>query len=394
MWMLLPFVTMAVARADYLPSSSQVNANGSNHGVGENPGKWQRRGQEDYFEIQWIKDTLLDNLPSVTSTAEDVTSNAEDQAYPMTPPKDILSAEAAPASNTTSSPIGPMVPTPVPSSGPTKEETFGIVAYVGNDHDGYFYDRYPLGVCRGDCDTDDDCQEGLYCHYRGRMDPIPHCIGVPNISADYCTWDKASSYPPPNPPAISPIGAFRIKLYWEEGYRWQNETYDRYWCMISDFDGYPGNGECHYGLEVRPCVSNQVYIGKCLEDDPRQWFTMIDLGSRFTGIDDTQECLIATVDSAGLAERCLTRQDSALYLTDHCNPDDPKQRFFALSGSFTPGSNADGKSRFEISQYDGYTHDNCITNAHHPKSGEVVEFHVCEHVRNSDDETSYWQFLY
>ena len=32
-----------------------------------------------------------------------------------------------------------------------------------------------------------------------------------------------------------------------------------------------------------------------------------------------------------------------------------------------------------------------IQNDHHPKSGEVIQFHVCEESRAIEDQSSFWQ---
>ncbi|CAB9528490.1 expressed unknown protein (Partial), partial [Seminavis robusta] len=199
----------------------------------------------------------------------------------------------------------------------------------------------------------------------------------------------ATPTPPDEHQQPGSFGAFHIKLYWERRILLShNETLDREWCMVSNYDGYPGSGVCWYGLEERNCTSTQLYIGKCLSGDERQWFFFDDLGSAYSGSQDHREVLIKTLD-----HHCLYRRASAIYVTTECDPNDPTQRFFALSGSFTPSSDPTAPSRFEIGQYLGYTLDNCLTNAHHPKSGEVVEFHVCEAARAHDDQTSYWELL-
>ena len=165
--------------------------------------------------------------------------------------------------------------------------------------------------------------------------------------------------------------------------------------MTYDYKGYPGTGICWYGREERECRSDQVYMGLCLDDDPRQWFTFQDLGTTYTNDDQHHEVLIQTVPystdnttTAGTAEpRCLARRSSDIYLESQCNPDDPQQRFFALTGSFA-------SDRFEIGQYSGYTYESCVTNAHHPKSGEVIEFYLCEEAREEEDQTSFWELYF
>lgn len=264
---------------------------------------------------------------------------------------------------------------------------FGSLEYVGNDNTGFFYSRYPMEVCQGDCDTDDDCQEGLYCHQRNSNDAVPHCRGGEKLATavDFCAWN--TDYPRPSPPAVPPenSGVVQLKLFWQEGYRWQNETYDRKWCMISDYDGFPGNGVCHYGNDVLDCNRDHLYIGKCLPHDTRQWFMMEGLGARFSGSEEDPEVMIRTWDG-----RCVQRQHNAIRLTKNCNPRDQTQRFFAVRGKFDLG---DQNNRFELGQYRGYTHESCVTTAHHPKSGEVVEFHNCEAARSKEDETSFLQVV-
>jgi len=43
-----------------------------------------------------------------------------------------------------------------------------------------------LGLCEGDCDDDDDCQEGLVCFKRKELDPVRGCDGKGTWSKDYC----------------------------------------------------------------------------------------------------------------------------------------------------------------------------------------------------------------
>ena len=45
---------------------------------------------------------------------------------------------------------------------------------------------FPLGVCKGDCDSDFQCSEGLKCFLRRGTDPIPGCSGSGVSGKDYC----------------------------------------------------------------------------------------------------------------------------------------------------------------------------------------------------------------
>jgi len=76
--------------------------------------------------------------------------------------------------------------------------TYGFYKWSGWDPE-----HKPLGRCEGDCDNDDDCQEGMYCYhdvnpshdpyddeYEVNDDAIPGCVGTPYDSwwwgPDYC----------------------------------------------------------------------------------------------------------------------------------------------------------------------------------------------------------------
>jgi len=47
---------------------------------------------------------------------------------------------------------------------------------------------FPLGYCEGDCDSDDHCRPGLVCHQRNDYEPVPGCSGgsEDGSSTDFC----------------------------------------------------------------------------------------------------------------------------------------------------------------------------------------------------------------
>lgn len=212
----------------------------------------------------------------------------------------------------------------------------------------------------------------MVCHQRSGFGPVPGCDGGETTSstADFCVWNGTGSLPAPEPQPTN--GTFRLKLYWEEGYEWQGETFEREWCMMFNYTGYPGTNRCWIRNFTVPCNESQAYTAKCVTGEPRQWFRFVELGSP----NGEPEVLIQTGDQL----RCFERMNRELWLRE-CNESNPRQRWFALNGSF------DGP-RFEISQL-GFT-SQCIANDHHPKSGEVMELHWCEGSRWEEDQTSYW----
>jgi len=49
-------------------------------------------------------------------------------------------------------------------------------------------DARPLGLCKGDCDDDDECDEGLICEQRDGFDEILGCEGRGTENSDYCRF--------------------------------------------------------------------------------------------------------------------------------------------------------------------------------------------------------------
>jgi hypothetical protein len=158
-------------------------------------------------------------------------------------------------------------------------------------------------------------------------------------------------------------------LYWEEGYTWQDESRERKWCMIADYRGFPGTGKCWHGLKTQPCHGDMVYIARC-DTDKRQMFSIIPM----TG--GTQYQIQVYKDD----ERCLERMDYSIVLRP-CDVMNPLQRFWLPRGALF-------MRRFEISPITLANH--CLTQAHHPKSGEVVELAKCSIARNEENESSFW----
>ena len=48
---------------------------------------------------------------------------------------------------------------------------------------------YQLGLCEGDCDSNEDCQYGLVCYQKSSSESgVPGCEGTDSSSRDYCTY--------------------------------------------------------------------------------------------------------------------------------------------------------------------------------------------------------------
>lgn len=46
-----------------------------------------------------------------------------------------------------------------------------------------------LGLCEGDCDTDNDCVNDLVCYQRDGFSKVPSCEGNGKKDLDYCIED-------------------------------------------------------------------------------------------------------------------------------------------------------------------------------------------------------------
>ena len=283
------------------------------------------------------------------------------QPTPAPVPQPTDAPQPAPTRNPTPAPVPVPTIAPIPSPTPAPNPGPG-----GPQPNLRFYgvtppsSVRPLGVCEGDCDRDSDCQGNLICFQRSGGEPVPGCTGSDNSRTDYCISPDGSvptptppSPPPPTPSPPTPVSSdrFRLKLYWQEGYFWQEETRERKWCMKCRSNGC-SNGE-------------KLYIETC--GGSSQYFNFVYLNS-------SGEVQIK-LDGQNL---CLERTSKDIRLYS-CDENDPKQRWFAKRGDF------DG-DKFEISQrtYSDY----CITQRHHPKADEEVELEPCTLARTSD--TSQW----
>jgi len=134
------------------------------------------------------------------------------------------------------------------------------------------------------------------------------------------------------------------------GYNWQEETFERKWCMKCD-------GRCR--------VDQSLMIVNC-DDNPTQ-MEFIYRG---------QEVQIK-VRGTDLCMEANTRRNSISLQS--CSSSNRNQLFVAYRGGFR-------ERRFEISPRNklGW----CLTQRHHPKAYETVLIETCGSARSAD--TSYW----
>ncbi|CAB9513036.1 expressed unknown protein [Seminavis robusta] len=161
--------------------------------------------------------------------------------------------------------------------------------------------------------------------------------------------------------------AFRIQLYWEEGYMWQDVDYEfEQFCMMHTYRGFPGFGTCFYGTSIGWCQDDAVYIAKCTGDRRQKWtFEPLTNG----------EFQIKAL-SKGTCMELIDERQIRLRDCDHSNA---RQRWY------TPGSTNDDV-KFAISQASSNL---CMGQLHHPKSGEVIEMNNCQ--KSEALSTLFWE---
>jgi uncharacterized membrane protein YgcG len=137
---------------------------------------------------------------------------------------------------------------------------------------------------------------------------------------------------------------FTLKIYWQEGYCWQNEWDERRWCL-----------ECQ-GSSCRE--DDYLLIDDCSSSSKQKF---VYEGGRLKPFTSQDLCWERTRRNAHQLKKCSSS-----------------------SKQIINGIKFDGT--FEMHP-DGYP-DDCLTNHHDPKSGEVIRGQSCSMARN--DKTSLW----
>lgn len=233
--------------------------------------------------------------------------------------------------------------------------------------------HFPLQECEGDCDKNSDCADGLVCLQRRyeKSGPVPGCWGRDDSLADYCvksSYLNANDAPksPPSPPSkplwpvesttpiLTPGNNVRIskdyglKMYWEPHYMWQEENFDRRWCMECR------DGKCDYG--------DKTIIHTCERAFSQRYdFILINNDYNMIRLHGTN--------------LCFERISMDIFLYD-CDLTNRRQHWVA---DFR-------RDKFEIKPLGLSSH--CVTQRHHPKFYEEVEIEPCQVARSS--YTSYW----
>ena len=157
---------------------------------------------------------------------------------------------------------------------------------------------------------------------------------------EYHTTTVAPTRQPTAYPTLSPTTAmptktdFRLRLYWQRGYSWQDVWYEMWYCMAC-------------GRSGRPCQpGDPVYVERCGSSNRQKWN---QVGDTLRPLTNPNLCMTTTGYNAERPNR--------LY---ECKNGYKRQQFDGF----------DHAKPFELYPRDDNV--NCMSQQHHPRSGEGV----------------------
>lgn len=172
-------------------------------------------------------------------------------------------------------------------------------------------------------------------------------VDIPTLSP--ATTEEPQTVMPshfPTKAKATNVDFFRLRLYWEKGYRWQETNDEFWWCM-----------ECRDS-----CLDgDSVYLDECDSS----------IGQQFTFVGDT----------------IRPGYDTSLCLTNMGHTQDTPMRFMSCTGDSDQSLRgmAIGE-KFELREKGESDH--CVSLNHHPKAKERVYPELCSLTRFH--KTSYW----
>ncbi len=151
----------------------------------------------------------------------------------------------------------------------------------------------------------------------------------------------------PSGSSTKPTRPFRLRLYWQRGYNWQNSSSEKWWCAEC-------TGNCSNG--------SRLQIRRCSQTSRQKWVA-VDKTIRFAP--NRSLCLTASGVGAKNPVRLRTCNGGRGQKFDGVR----EQGRFELQPSSNPGR--------------------CISQHHHPKDKEPLYPETCSKTRST--KTTYWQ---
>ena len=188
------------------------------------------------------------------------------------------------------------------------------------------------------------CSNSTYHQLADIFDPMAR-PPQPNVSRMSSKVSKAIGLGKSEKHSPPKTDSFRLRLYWEDGYRWQGSPEEMFFCMESNTK-----------------ETNAVYINECDSSPEQQWIQVEDT---IRPQRDTNLCMTVTgVMLVGKPVR-LVKCDGG---------DDQK----------ITGVQEDVEFELQPTMYKG----KCFTQHHHPCADEVIYPEDCEKARRH--KTSFW----
>lgn len=177
-------------------------------------------------------------------------------------------------------------------------------------------------------------------------------------------WDLFTSGPSGNGGnGTIPTASSALKLYWELGYFWQEETIEREWCIACD-------GGCSEGNKLRTTRCNSTSL------PPAQMIINQDI---IIPANVPVDLVQIEVAGTGLCMEAVPEDDEVFLRNCQVFVQNQNQWFFGYNETYI--------DRFEIRPF--VEPDQCVTQLHHPKDGEEIIIQFCDKTRI--DNTSYWE---
>eukprot|EP00980_Cylindrotheca_fusiformis_P013868 scaffold3598_cov115-Cylindrotheca_fusiformis.AAC.4 len=198
--------------------------------------------------------------------------------------------------------------------------------------------------------------------------PTEHPTNHPTVKGQMA----APTYPP-----IDPNHDFKIRLFWQIGYYWQ-ESWDEAWfCMeCTKCDSYGANEGKDYGCEQRGNGKST----NCGEGDLFWVHRCNGRGSKFNIVDNGDRGIQVRLADTNL---CMGRFGSRFLKAVKCDRKDRSQQWAPINTL----------SKFELRSLEekGRPEDEaqCVSQQHHPKYEEMLALHECKVSRIY--ETRYWE---
>mmetsp|Transcript_12865 Transcript_12865/g.25886 ORF Transcript_12865/g.25886 Transcript_12865/m.25886 type:complete len:416 (+) Transcript_12865:1664-2911(+) len=212
-----------------------------------------------------------------------------------------------------------------------------------------------------------------------------------------CTNGVPTATPSTSPSAFPSMSQqptntpYRVRLYWEQGYKWQEDPAEKWFCWAcaqckpcteTNQDRTPDCVDLLCDVKHHCSAGMSIAVTDCelnLSSDKSAEFSFLPGHSGL--FDNDFKGGQIQVHNTNL---CLSQSGIRSIELETCDASKIEQSFLG----FQPDEGAMELSPANITMEDGKVVDQCITNHHHPRAGERIYSEKCSRARRSD--TSLW----